>query len=147
MLYLNFIHEASLELADGDRKRVLRPDLINSKTTMMQLTREVVQLSLISLTMSCNSLNLIPGWLLTILPTCIQKISISVFWTLFSFFGQFFKAYSKQKVKVTKNYLETKNSCTYSTSILNLLRSNHRAHHQNYSWVALHWELLFLTPE
>ena len=61
MLYLNFIHEASLELADGDRKSVLSPDLINSKTIMIRLTREVVQLSLLSLTMSCYSLNLIPG--------------------------------------------------------------------------------------
>lgn len=60
MLYLNFIHEASLELADGDRKSVLSPDLIN-KTIMIRLTREVVQLSLLSLTMSCYSLNLIPG--------------------------------------------------------------------------------------
>ena len=60
MLYLNFIHEASLELADGDWKSVLSPDLIN-KTIMIRLTREVVQLSLLSLTMSCYSLNLIPG--------------------------------------------------------------------------------------
>ena len=60
MLYLNFIHEASLELADGDRKSVLSPDLIN-RTIMIRLTREVVQLSLLSLTMSCYSLNLIPG--------------------------------------------------------------------------------------